>query len=67
MWRGLDAEHPIEANRLESRALAVLVPGADTREGVEAFKQKRDPMFQTRIPRDLPGFVPWWPARSFED
>lgn len=67
MWRGLEADHPIEANRLESRALAVLVPGADTREGVAAFKEKRTPAFQSRVPRDLPDFVPWWPARPFED
>ncbi|WP_022981565.1 enoyl-CoA hydratase-related protein [Ideonella sp. B508-1] len=67
MWRGLDAPHPIEANRIESRALAALVPGGDTKEGVAAFREKRSPEFGSRVPRDLPDFVPWWPARDFDD
>lgn len=66
MWRMLDVPHPIEANRLESRALAALVPAADAKEGVAAFKGRRSPEFTSRAPRDLPDFMPWWPDQPFE-
>ena len=66
MWRMLDAPHPIAANRIESRSLLATVTGPDAREGVAAFREKRAPEFSTRVPRDLPDFVPWWPEQPFD-
>ncbi|MGE0385244.1 MAG: enoyl-CoA hydratase-related protein [Gammaproteobacteria bacterium] len=65
MWRMLSADHPIEANRLESQALAALVPAADTREGVAAFKEKRPARFTLRPSADMPAFYPWWRNPEF--
>jgi enoyl-CoA hydratase/carnithine racemase len=66
MWKLLSADHPMEANRLESKALEVLVPGPDAREGVTAFKEKRAPNFQLKPNTDMPAYFPWWDDRTFE-
>jgi len=66
MWRMLGADHPIEANRVESRALRAVGGTADAKEGVESFLQKRPANYPGRVPRDLPDFYPWWPDRPFE-
>ena len=60
-----------------SRALAWTVTGrkidaqealaADAKEGVAAFKDKRPPDFASCMPRDTPGFMPWWPAQHFDE
>jgi enoyl-CoA hydratase/carnithine racemase len=65
MWRMLGADHPIEANRVESRALTQVGHGPDAREGVESFLQKRPPAYPGRVPADLPDVYPWWPDRPF--
>lgn len=67
MWRMLSADHPIEANRLESLALKALVPGADAREGVAAFREKRAPQFTLKPSTDMPPFYPWWQQPLFDD
>ena len=65
MWKLLSAAHPIEANRLESQALEVLVPGPDAREGVRAFKEKRQAEFKLKPGTDMPKFYPWWTNPEF--
>jgi enoyl-CoA hydratase/carnithine racemase len=65
MWRMLGADHPIEANRVESRALRAVGGGPDAREGVESFLAKRPPNYPGRVPSDLPDFYPWWDERPF--
>ena len=66
MWRLLGADHPMEAHKLEARAMAALRGSPDAREGVAAFKEKRDPVFSMRPSADMPGFYPWWEERRFE-
>lgn len=65
IWRMAGAAHPIEAHRLESRALAARLGTADVREGMASFLEKRPPRFEGRVPADLPDDYPWWPSTDF--
>lgn len=62
----LDAEHPMDAHRLESRLMAARGASADAREGVTAFLEKRPAQFPQKSPRDLPGPFPWRAQPPFE-
>ncbi len=66
LWRQLGSPHPMSANRLESKALLALGPGADAREGVASFREKRPAHF-TLTADDLPDFHPWWSDEPFDD
>jgi enoyl-CoA hydratase/carnithine racemase len=65
MWRMLGAPHPIDAHEVDTAALTALGKGADAREGITAFLEKRKPRWVDRVTRDLPAFVPWWKDRPF--
>lgn len=65
MWRMLGADHPMEAHRVDSRAMREVGGSADAREGVQSFLDKRDAEFAGQVPGDLPSFYPWWPRRDF--
>jgi enoyl-CoA hydratase/carnithine racemase len=67
MWKLLGADHPMEANRLESLALTAVQRGPDTAEGITSFLEKREPRFTQRPSRDLPDFYPWWEQPEFFD
>lgn len=64
-WRMLTADHPMEAHRIESRALYELGRSADAKEGVAAFLEKRPAQFPGKVSSDLPPFMPWWPDRPY--
>ncbi len=66
MWRMLGADHPMEAHKLDSRAIDGLGRGPDAREGVSSFLEKRAPAFTGRPSTDLPEFYPWWDDRPWE-
>ncbi len=66
MWRMLGADHPMEAHKLDSRAIDGLGRGPDAREGVSSFLEKRAPAFTGRPSTDLPDFYPWWDDRPWE-
>jgi enoyl-CoA hydratase/carnithine racemase len=65
LWRMLGAPHPMDAHRLDSALVDALGPGADVREGVLSFLEKRPPSFPSRVPRDLPPPYPWWDDPAF--
>jgi enoyl-CoA hydratase/carnithine racemase len=59
LWRMMGAAHPMEAHRLESRAILSRSLAADSNEGVAAFLAKRDASFPLAVSRDLPDGFPW--------
>lgn len=65
MWKLLGADHPMEAHRLDSRAMAFIGASADAREGVGAFLEKRPARFTGLASSDMPPFYPWWEPREF--
>jgi len=65
LWRMLGADHPMEAHKLDSLGIFDTGRGADAREGVTAFLEKR-PASWTMLPtQDLPDWYPWWPDRPY--
>lgn len=66
IWRMLGADHPMEAHKIDSRGIDELGRGADVREGVTSFLEKRKPDFPNRVSKDMPSFFPWWTPRKFE-
>jgi enoyl-CoA hydratase/carnithine racemase len=54
LWRMLGASGPEAAHRLESEAIFTLARGADAREGVASFMEKRPAAFPLRVSTDLP-------------
>ena len=65
LWRMLGADHPMEAHKVDSRAIRALGASADAYEGVASFLEKRAPDFRLGPSRDLPDFYPWWQDRPF--
>jgi enoyl-CoA hydratase/carnithine racemase len=65
-WRMLGADHPMEAHRIDSRAIYAMGLSPDAAEGVAAFLEKRSPRFPMRPSKDMPSFYPWWLERGFK-
>ena len=57
MYRNSAQPHPLEAHRVDSLAMFYTSVG-DGKEGVAAFRDKRDPDFTGRT-TDMPPFYPW--------
>lgn len=51
---------PEEAHLLESKLFFDLYNGADSKEGVDSFMQKRQPDFKGELKKDAPTAYPWW-------
>ena len=66
LWRMLGADHPMEAHKVDSRAIYWMGQSADAREGVQAFLEKRPARFTLRPSADMPEFYPWWEERTFK-
>lgn len=66
MWRLMSADHPMEAHKIDSRAIYRLSRGADAHEGIASFLDKRRPMFPGKVSADMPDFYPWWDERTYE-
>lgn len=65
LWKMLGADHPMEAHKIDSRAVQALGKTADAKEGVESFLEKRPARFSNSPSTDLPDFYPWWETRDF--
>ncbi len=66
IWRMLGADHPMEAHKVDSKAIFAMGHAADAAEGVTAFLEKRPAQFPMRPSKDMPPFYPWWKERTFK-
>jgi enoyl-CoA hydratase/carnithine racemase len=66
MWRMLGASHPMEAHKIDSRAIDTRGRSEDVREGVTSFLEKRPANYPMKVSSGMPDWFPWWPEREFE-
>ncbi len=66
MWRGLVADHPIQAHMADSRGILVMGQSADVAEGVASFLEKRKPDFKMSVAKELPDLFPFYSTPAFE-
>ena len=65
LWRMLGADHPMEAHRVDSRAINSRGASADAREGVVSFLEKRPAQFPVKVSDGLPDVFPDWQDPQF--
>ena len=65
MWRLPAGDHPMHAHRIDSRAIYRLSRGADAKEGIASFLEKRNPAYPGKVSADMPDFYPWWDAAEY--
>ena len=66
MWRMAGQQHPMDAHRVDSRAIQSRGQSADAREGIAAFFEKRAPHYPNKVSSDMPDFYPWWEEPEFK-
>ncbi len=66
MWRMMNTDHPMEAHKIDSRAIYRLSRGKDAKEGIASFLEKRKPIYPGKVSEDMPDFYPWWDERPYE-
>ena len=66
LWRMSGAAHPMEAHKLDSRAIQSRGVSPDVHEGVAAFLEKRPADFPNRVSDDMPDFFDWCSEPPFE-
>jgi enoyl-CoA hydratase/carnithine racemase len=67
LWRMLGAAHPMEAHKVDSRAIYYSGKSADASEGITSFLEKRPAKFTDKPSTDMPAFYPWWEERTFDE
>ncbi|MFN0182442.1 MAG: crotonase/enoyl-CoA hydratase family protein [Aquabacterium sp.] len=65
LWRMAGAEHPMQAHRIDSRAIQARGRSADAREGIGAFLDKRPAVWPDRVSAGLP-VLPFGEEPGFE-
>lgn len=66
LWRMLGADHPMEAHKIDSRAIYARGASADAKEGVMSFLEKRPATYPCTVSKDMPSFYPWWEERKYK-
>ncbi|MEL7198949.1 MAG: crotonase/enoyl-CoA hydratase family protein [Pseudomonadota bacterium] len=66
MWRLMNNDHPMEAHKIDSRAIYRLSRGTDAKEGIASFLEKRRPVYPGKVSEDMPDFYPWWDEATYK-
>jgi enoyl-CoA hydratase/carnithine racemase len=66
LWRMMCADHPMEAHRVDSRAVWQTGRMADASEGITAFFEKRSASWKLSPSTDTPDWHPWWQEPTYE-
>ncbi len=66
MYRLASADHPMEAHKIDSRAIYRLSRGKDAKEGIASFLEKRKAIYPGKVTEDMPDFYPWWDEATYE-
>jgi len=65
LYAGLGATHPMEAHRIESRAIWARGASGDAKEGVTAFLEKRVAVFPDTVSQAWAEFAPWFDEPTY--
>jgi enoyl-CoA hydratase/carnithine racemase len=60
LWRNSAQPHPMEAHKVDSRAIYRRSRSGDAKEGIASFLEKRAPSYPDKVSTDMPDFFPWW-------
>ncbi len=66
LWRMLGAASPMDAHRIDSRAIWSRGRSGDAREGVTSFIEKRPAVFPDSVADGMPDFYPWWDEPAYK-
>lgn len=65
LWRLGAAGHPMDAHKVDSRAIYRLSRSEDAKEGIASFLEKRAPAYPDTVSEDMPDFYPWWDQPAY--
>lgn len=66
LWRLSAEDHPMDAHRIDSRAIYRRSRSGDAQEGISSFLEKRNPTYPDKVSTDLPDFFPWWDEPAYK-
>lgn len=66
LWKMMSADHPMDAHKIESRAIQSRGKSTDAREGISSFLEKRPANFSCKVSKDMPEFYPWLNDPNFK-
>jgi enoyl-CoA hydratase/carnithine racemase len=65
LWTMLGAHHPMDAHRIDSRAIWLRGASGDAREGVTSFLEKRPAQFTDSVDKAWVDFAPWFESPEY--
>jgi enoyl-CoA hydratase/carnithine racemase len=65
LWRNSAMPHPMDAHKIDSRAIYRRSRSGDAKEGIASFLEKREPSYPDTVSADMPDFFPWWEEQLY--